>query len=301
MRPRRPAPLQQDPAGGERSEAVLAPRESTTMQVVLLLGDPVEEQRLGDALIDRAQLVAFSTVGEAHAALAALRTTVVVVCLHDTQAAHAIGAIREIRAAFPRLAVVAYLDIHTVQRQLLVQAIHAGASDLMLRGIDDGSAVAQHVLAHAHVMSLSDAWLAELAPDLSVPLFPIVSYGLRTPAAADSLSSTAAALGLARRTLSQRLAALGAPPPRKLFTWTRLLLAASLLAERGRSLRSVSRQLHFRSSDALRQLLQRYAQVSVGVGANRTHVRPAVKQAFLTALRESTRGTHRGDDSSSAK
>lgn len=264
----------------------------------MLFGDPVDQHRLSAALGHHAPLVSFDSIASANTALAAVSTTVVVVCVHTERAAEAVGAIREIHSAFPRLAIVAYLDIHELERQLLVQAIHAGATDLIFRGIDDGSAVAQHVLAHAHVMSLSDEWLAELAADLPVALFPFVRYGLRTPNAADSLSATAAALGLARRTLTQRLAAIHAPPPRRLFTWTRLLLAASLLAESGRSLRSVSVQLQLSSSNALRQLLQRYAKVSVGVRTDRAHVRPAVKRAFLEALRAAGRSDN--DASSSA-
>ena len=283
--------------GPQRRAVPPFPDPEPHLQVVVLLGDRIDEQRLTSALGNRADILAHAGLASAQRALRDLRTSVVVVCLRTAQAATALAAIRDVRRSFSRLSIVVSLDVREVDRQLLVQAVHAGAADLILHGIDDGAQVARHVLDNARVLSLAEQWLTELAPELSVPLFPFVRYGLRTPSAADSLEVSAAALGLARRTLSLKLAAIKAPPPRRLFTWTRLLLASSLLSERGRSLHRVALQLHLPSANSLRQLLQRYARVSVGLLDDRTQVRRAVKQAFLLELRTLARP---GDRASSA-
>ncbi len=254
------------------------------MQVVVLFADRREQLALQSALSRRASLQLFDRLADARLALAAAPTDVLIVCLTTDGAPAAVSAIRDARAAFPTLAIVAYCDIHELDRRALVHTIQAGATDLILRGIDDGRTVAQHVLSHAMQTTLADQWMLELRPILPGGLLPYLRHGLRTPSAADDLLATAAALGLARRTLAHRLALVGAPSPRRFFTWTRLLLASSLLTERGRSLQSVALQLQLGSANALRQQLQRYARVSVTAGGDRIHVRPMVKSAFCLEL-----------------
>lgn len=268
---------------------VTAPRAAGAtrlLHVAVLYGDRRDQLRLGSALAGRATLEWLDRPAEATLALTRTLTDVLIVCLTTAGAPSAISAIRAVRAAFPSLAIVAYCDVHELDRQALVRTIQAGATDLIFRGIDDGRTVAQHALAHAVHVTHVDRWLTEFRPLIREELRPYLRHGLLTPAAADDLSGTAAAFGLARRTLSKRLAALGAPPPRRFFTWTRLLLAASLLSEPGRSLQSVALQLQLGSANALRQLLQRYAGLSVTAGGDRRDVRPTVKAAFSQALAE---------------
>jgi AraC-like DNA-binding protein len=65
-------------------------------------------------------------------------------------------------------------------------------------------------------------------------------------------------LALPRRTVSQRLANAGFPPPQRLLTWGRLIVAAHLLEDRHRSADRVALSLDFPSGSAFRNTCQRY-------------------------------------------
>ncbi|HEY5550931.1 MAG TPA: helix-turn-helix domain-containing protein [Opitutaceae bacterium] len=77
-----------------------------------------------------------------------------------------------------------------------------------------------------------------------------------------TIEQAAAAVGVARRTLEKRLARLGYPAPETLIGWCRLLLAAHLLEEQGRTFDEVALELSFPSGMALRSMLKRYTGVS---------------------------------------
>jgi transcriptional regulator GlxA family with amidase domain len=63
---------------------------------------------------------------------------------------------------------------------------------------------------------------------------------------------------LPRRTVSQRLAAAGFPPPQRLLTWGRLIVAAHLLEDIHRSADRIAVSLDFPSGSAFRNICQRY-------------------------------------------
>ncbi len=254
------------------------------MRVALLFGSRHDRLRFAGALEGSAEIVAADAVADAWPLLEHPGTSACIVCVQTPVAPLAIGAIRELRQAFPALPIVAYCDVHELDRQDLIGTIRAGATDLIFRGIDDGVTVARHVLAQAVRHTHADELLRTLAPQLAPALLDFVRFGLQHPTAADDLDMTAAALGMARRTLTKRLQRLEAPPPRRLFTWTRLLLAASMLSEPGRSVQSVALELELESAGALRQLLRRYADVALSAGGSRRQLRSALVDAFLAEL-----------------
>jgi AraC-like DNA-binding protein len=65
-------------------------------------------------------------------------------------------------------------------------------------------------------------------------------------------------LALPRRTVSQRLDTAGFPPPRRLLTWGRLVVAAHLLEDEHRTADRVAESLGFPSGSAFRNLCRRY-------------------------------------------
>src|SRR6185436_12436225 len=65
-------------------------------------------------------------------------------------------------------------------------------------------------------------------------------------------------LALHRRTLGKRLAAAGFPPPQRLITWGRIIVAAHMLEDPSRSANSVAAALDFPSGSAFRNICQRY-------------------------------------------
>jgi AraC-like DNA-binding protein len=89
-------------------------------------------------------------------------------------------------------------------------------------------------------------------------------------------------IGVSRRTLSSELMRTGFPPPSKLVTWGRLIVAGQMLADRQRSADAVARALDFPSGSAFRNTCQRYlnfkpSEVRVAGGVN------AVLTRFLVA------------------
>jgi AraC-like DNA-binding protein len=65
-------------------------------------------------------------------------------------------------------------------------------------------------------------------------------------------------LSTSSRTLVARLATHGFPPPQKLISWGRLIVAAQMLEDRNRSADAVARILDFPSGSAFRNMCQRY-------------------------------------------
>jgi AraC-like DNA-binding protein len=69
-------------------------------------------------------------------------------------------------------------------------------------------------------------------------------------------------LAVPRRLLTRRLADAGFPPPHRLLTWGRLIVAAHMLEDKHRSADSVAQVLDFPSGSAFRNTCQRYLQAT---------------------------------------
>jgi transcriptional regulator GlxA family with amidase domain len=65
-------------------------------------------------------------------------------------------------------------------------------------------------------------------------------------------------LSTSRRTLVAKLAQDRFPPPQKLISWGRLIVASQMLEDRNRSADSIARILDFPSGSAFRNTCQRY-------------------------------------------
>jgi AraC-like DNA-binding protein len=254
------------------------------VRVIVLFGSRRDRLRIAESLAGSAAVAAADDLAEATRALGHPDARACIVCVTPERVAVAIAAIGALRAAFPSRALIAWCDLHELDRPSLVATIRAGASDLLFRGIDDGRTVARHALANAVRGSCAADLLRDLQPTVPADLLPFLRHGLHTPAAADELDATAAALGMARRTLAKRLALLGAPPPRRFFSWTRLLLAGALLAEPGRTLQAVALELGFESTPALRLQLRRYAGVIVTSSSARRQLPATLRRAFAAEL-----------------
>jgi transcriptional regulator GlxA family with amidase domain len=104
--------------------------------------------------------------------------------------------------------------------------------------------------------------LERLDPVLPPQSRPLFEYLLENGDEPLTIEQAAAAVGVARRTLEKRLARLGYPAPETLIGWCRLLLAAHMLEEQGRTFDDVALELTFPSGMALRSMLKRYTGVT---------------------------------------
>jgi AraC-like DNA-binding protein len=132
-----------------------------------------------------------------------------------------------------------------------------GLDGLIVADLDDGPAslLAQIERAEARsVASVVRPAVAELKPHIRDAVLAAVTraHERLTP---DGLARL---LTVPRRLLTRRLCDAGFPPPRRLLTWGRLILAAHMLEDEERSADGVALVLNFPSGSAFRNTCQRY-------------------------------------------
>jgi AraC-like DNA-binding protein len=108
---------------------------------------------------------------------------------------------------------------------------------------------------------------------------------LRSPLEPRTVPELARRAGCSPRTLRRTLAAAGLPSPEQLLAWRRVLHAARLLEDPGRSVESVARTLELSSGAALRKTLRTLLGLRPGELAVRGGVR-LVATHFLAACGE---------------
>lgn len=241
--------------------------------------------RLSGALQDRAHILTCDTEAALHAALQYASATLVVFAAPRGIASGAVPLVQRLHRRFPDVPIVVYGEWSSLDHRALVAIVKAGATELLRRGVDDGRTelrrLAELATLNSHLVRLEH----RLSPVVHPDLFRCIRYGLRHPGAAGTLTTTARDLGMARRTLAVRLKLLGAPSPRRFFTWTRLLTAASLLAGGGRTLDAVAFQLGMSSGNGLRLLARRYGGPALPRRTQDPALLDGLASAFLQRLR----------------
>jgi len=167
-------------------------------------------------------------------------------------------SIRQLRRLYPRLITVAYLPVVGPENlHDLFDAGRAGIDGLVLAERDDAADRFAALLEQAEARSVASKLrlvFADVPPLVRDAILISVTRGHErlTP---DVL---ARALSLGRRALVRRLGDAGFPPPRRLITWGRLILAAQLLEDPLRSADAVAAALNFPSGSSFRNTCQRY-------------------------------------------
>ena len=165
--------------------------------------------------------------------------------------------VREVRERFPRVTVVAYCAPRPARSGAIVDLVRAGAHQLLLRGVDDEGHSLRLVIDEAEQRAAGELVRAQVRARVAEAAWPLAELYLTRLAQPPSIAEAAAALGVHRRTLLNRLQLAGCPPPAELRTWCRLFVAARLLEEPGRTVESVAHQLEFPSAGAFRNALKR--------------------------------------------
>lgn len=168
------------------------------------------------------------------------------------------SAIRAIRAGYPSVPVTIFCDLTPEHTRSLVALVHAGADDVIIRGVDDPAVIARGLLQRASVTRAGQLALEELSSGVAPAIRPIIAFCLENSADDLSVDQVAAAFGVGRRTLVNRLAIAGLSGPGTLVAWSRLLLATQLLEDPARSVDHVASALGFGSGTALRVMYKRY-------------------------------------------
>lgn len=165
--------------------------------------------------------------------------------------------IRQLKQRLPRLTLVAYVGITTEHAHDLFDAARAGVDGLIIDGRDDAPRPLLAIIERSEAMSLAGLMRQSLdGVDRLIADTVLVSV----THAHERLSPTTLARLVAqpRRALTLRLVQGGFPPPQRLLTWGRLIVAAHMLEDDHRSADRVSAILEFPSGSAFRNTCQRY-------------------------------------------
>lgn len=208
--------------------------------------------------------------------------TVIIVDLATLDKAE--GAIRRIHTSFPSHPLVGYYDARGLQPRHFLTLAQSGLTDLVQFDVDDSKMLFGKILDNAARVSHARIIVDLVGKAMPVPMRSVFKFALEHAGRSMDVPELAASLGLSKRTLSWRMAQSEIPSPRIFLTWCRLLVAALLLNERGRTLDSVAEQLDFTGGHSLGAVFFRY--MGRGIMTLREEgVLDATVEEFLLALK----------------
>ena len=164
---------------------------------------------------------------------------------------------RQLKLRFARVTLVAYVSFTPNRARELFDAGRAGFDGLLIADQDDTPLQLRSVIEQAEARGVAGLIRHRLGA-----LHPVVRDAILVSVTRAHMRLTshrlADILSTSRRTLVARLDKDGFPPPQKLISWGRLIVAAQMLEDRNRSADSIARVLDFPSGSAFRNTCQRY-------------------------------------------
>ncbi|MGH7668837.1 MAG: helix-turn-helix domain-containing protein [Gemmatimonadaceae bacterium] len=224
--------------------------------IATLLPQPGHLQRLRVAIRDRHELLPCTTWEALAEACELHPVRIAVVDLYATGAAN-FERVRQLKQHWPGLALLSYSTITADRLRDVFDAGRIGMDAFIVADQDDSPRQLLARIEHAESRSLgSEVRLAlgEVDPSVRDAVLLVITRAHERL----SPSGLAQLLALPRRTVSQRLAVTGYPPPRRLLTWGRLIVAARMLEDPHRTADRVASSLGFPSGSAFRNVCQRY-------------------------------------------
>jgi AraC-like DNA-binding protein len=255
----------------------------SSLRVACIPGTPLLQARLRDAVGSPGAVSAFPDASAALPSILRGEIRCTVVAVDTENVASALAMLRVLQQLVPSHAVVAWCDRRALTTRQLLDIAQAGVAELVLRDVDDIRHVLGRILSAAAQRSHSLDIEARLGPHVAAAIRPVFRFMLEHANQAMDVDRVAAAFGITRQTLRNRLLQHRMPLPRTFMTWCRLLVAGSLLQESGHTLDSVAWQLDFNSGHHLGTVLRRYAGAGV-VEMRSAGVSSAVEAAFRAAL-----------------
>jgi AraC-like DNA-binding protein len=228
------------------------------MIVAALVRDREARARLTDALRLDATIRVCHRLSEVLALVETGLASIVVADHRDYDGSSTLPGIRRIREDFPSIPIVMYVPFSNETSSIVLEYARVGVSQLVFQGVDDlrtplrGAVNA--ALDHASALALGAELEALVTPNLQ----PFLRYCLEHARRDMTVEDAAAAMGVHRKTLVDRLRAARLPSPRAIIGWSRLILAARLLDDPGRTVEQVALMLDFPSGTALRNMFKRY-------------------------------------------
>lgn len=230
--------------------------------IATLLPNAAQMLRLRSAIRDRHELVACDDWATLLEACEKEPVRVAIVDLFARGRTH-FDRVRQLKQRLPRLALIAYVEFAPDRAHALFDAGRQGMDGLVLLGQDDSPRQLLQLVEQAESRSLAGLLRRAIGP-----VDPMVRDAmlLAVARAHERLSPQGLArlLALPRRTVSQRLAVAGFPPPHRVLGWGRLIVAAHMLEDAHRSADRIAMALGYPSGSAFRNTCQRYLHATPG-------------------------------------
>jgi AraC-like DNA-binding protein len=157
---------------------------------------------------------------------------------------------------FPSAVVFAGLVVDSSQNTQIRQIERWGVAEIISIGHDDTSVALRSRFRQTEGLSLRRLVDEVVPADLTGRGRAILDAAAEIVTASGRALDLATALGLSERTLQRWLRRSALPPTRTLFAWMRVLLAASLLDDPGRSIEGIARICGYSSGSSLRRIAQ---------------------------------------------
>lgn len=225
---------------------------------------------VSDGLRRRVELHAVDTFAEVEKLVAAFTPfDVAVMAPFDRQGRDAVRAVELLAKAWPGAAIVIFCPSAGGSPPLR-SLVLAGAHQIVFEGVANTALVLATAIDTARRESAAEQVVARLQPLIPAPLQSLV-HAVLANTMLTSVSLTAAALGVHRKTLVNRCQKSGFLAPGEVIAWTRLALAGYHLERTGLTIEAIANLLEFPSHTSLRNLVKRYtgltaSQVRDGAG-----------------------------------
>ena len=238
--------------------------------------DPVARQRLADAINEprprRSRKPAILWCDSGQEVMVAVTTrgaTTVIIELAgfgspDTVSATASSIprieelVRALHSQHPAVPVLVYAPLTASASRAVVTLAHAGVANVIIAGHDDLNHAVGPILARAASVCAAEDAYRKLSAVASPGVAAILNYALRYGAKAPTVADAAGALHVHRKTLAAWCHSSGAPSPRVLVTWCRLIIAVERLADARWPAERVAQAFGFGSGSALAGLIRRH-------------------------------------------
>lgn len=223
-----------------------------------MVRDPVSRARLSDALRGEASVRDCNRLTEILALVEAGLANIVVLDHRDYDGAPSLPTVRRLREEYPSVPVVMYLSMSAVASGAVMEYARAGVNQLVFHGLDDLRSALRSAVDAAIDQVSAAALVADFESVVPPSVMPFLRYCLEHARRDITVEEVANAMGVHRKTLVDRLKAARLPSPRAVIGWCRLLMAARMLDDPGRTVEQVALKLDFPSGAALRNMFKRY-------------------------------------------
>lgn len=228
------------------------------MTVAALVWEPTARARLQEALRGHAALRFCERQEELVALAANDLASVIVLDIRDRDNVSTLAIVRRIRDGYPSVPVVLYCALGPASSHDVLEFARAGVNDLVFRDVDDLRQPLRSAISAAQDHCSAKAILQELEPTIPPSVVPIMRYCLENARRGLTVAQVAEAMAVHRKTLVDRLSAVGFPSPSAMIAWCRLMVAARLLEDPARSIEQVALVLDFPSGTSMRNMVKRY-------------------------------------------